>query len=196
MSELETVKIKQRIIGALVLISMGVVLIPMLLNGGTEVAGKLSGDNIPIMPESLKRELPVVPEPMMMPERKIITAYPQRSHSVKPVVAIKAQAEVKITTEKKSAANKFEKLTQPKTKAVNQAYTLQIASFRKKSNADALQMKLRKKKYKAYIETVQTAKGRVYRLRVGPYLKFAQIAAIKKTIETQFKLKGTVIVKY
>ena len=194
MSDIETVNIKQRLIGALVLVSLGVILIPLLLNGGADVSGKISGNNIPEMPQALHRELPVVPEPMLMPERKVISAYPLRGKPDKTVKQPAAQPEVAVKA--KPRAEKFKKLSRPESAAINKAYTLQIGSFSQKSNAYALQAKLRKKKYKAYIETVQTAKGRVYRLRVGPYLKFEQISAIKKTIEKKFKLSNTVIVKY
>ncbi len=200
MSDIETVNIKQRLIGALVLVSLGIILIPLLLNGGADVTGKISGNNIPDMPQALHRELPIVPEPMLMPERKVITAYPQRGKAEttlkQPAAQPEAAVTVKIKPKPESSAEKFKKLSRPESAAINKAYTLQIASFSQKSNAYALQAKLRKKKYKAYIEAVQTAKGRVYRLRVGPYLKFEQISAIKKTIEKKFKLSNTVIVKY
>ncbi len=36
MSEEQNVNIKQRIIGALILVSLGIIIIPILLNGGTD----------------------------------------------------------------------------------------------------------------------------------------------------------------
>lgn len=76
------------------------------------------------------------------------------------------------------------------------AYTLQVASYRKKSNADALQKKLLKSKYKAYIELIMAAGGKTYRLKIGPYRKFENILTIKKQVEKQFSLTNTIIVKY
>ena len=193
MSEEQNVNIKQRIIGALVLVSLGIIIIPMLLNGGATSNQSISGDNIPDMPEKLNSVLPKVPQPMVMPAAKTVKAYPERTKTVKkkPAAASDSLAETKPKTQ-----IQYKKVTKPTSSKIDKAYTLQVASFEKKSNADALQSKLRKKKHKAYIESILTSKGRVYRLRVGPYLNFDQISSIKNKIEKEFKLKNTVIIKY
>lgn len=214
MSEQNTVNIKQRVVGALVLVSLGVILIPLLLNGGSELNQSFLDKNIPEMPQKLTKVLPAVPQPMTMPARKNIIAHPEReivsdnkaSNEIKPGSNIqKAKAESASKDSSKSTPKpvtktitntSYEKANKPASAKINMAYTLQIASFSQKTNAFALRNKLRKKKFKAYIESILTEKGRIYRLRVGPYLKFDQIATIKKQIETQFKLKNTIIVKY
>ncbi|NOQ78736.1 MAG: hypothetical protein GQ546_04990, partial [Gammaproteobacteria bacterium] len=170
--------------------------------------------NIPEMPQKLTKVLPAVPQPMTMPARKNIISYPEReivsdnkaSNEIKPgsnrqkAKAKSAAKDSSKSTPKpvtKTLTNtSYEKTNKPASAKINMAYTLQIASFSQKTNAFALRNKLRKKKFKAYIESILTEKGRIYRLRVGPYLKFDQIATIKKQIETQFKLKNTIIVKY
>jgi DedD protein len=214
MSEQNTVNIKQRVVGALVLVSLGVILIPLLLNGGSELNQSFLDKNIPEMPQKLTKVLPAVPQPMTMPARKNIIAHPEReivsdnkaSNEIKPGSNIqKAKAKSASKDSSKSTPKpvtktitntSYEKANKPASAKINMAYTLQIASFSQKTNAFALRNKLRKKKFKAYIESILTEKGRIYRLRVGPYLKFDQIATIKKQIETQFKLKNTIIVKY
>lgn len=214
MSEQNTVNIKQRVVGALVLVSLGVILIPLLLNGGSELNQSFLDKNIPEMPQKLTKVLPAVPQPMTMPARKNIISHPEReivsdnkaSNEIKPGSNIqKAKAKSASKDSSKSTPKpvtktitntSYETVNKPASSKINMAYTLQIASFSQKTNAFALQNKLRKKKFKAYIESILTEKGRMYRLRVGPYLKFEQIAAIKKQIETQFKLKNTIIVKY
>lgn len=214
MSEQNTVNIKQRVVGALVLVSLGVILIPLLLNGGSELNQSFLDKNIPEMPQKLTKVLPAVPQPMTMPARKNIIAHPEReivsdnkaSNDIKPSSNIqKAKAKSASKDSSKSTPKpvtktitntSYEKANKPASAKINMAYTLQIASFSQKTNAFALRNKLRKKKFKAYIESILTEKGRIYRLRVGPYLKFDQIATIKKQIETQFKLKNTIIVKY
>ncbi|MCP3852450.1 MAG: hypothetical protein GY694_19795 [Gammaproteobacteria bacterium] len=207
MSEEQNVNIKQRIIGALVLVSLGIIIIPILLNGGADQK-QLSGDNIPVIPNSHNKVLPKVPKPLVMPAPKAVSAYPERNKAVtqvktkkpitestKPITVKNKPATIPKTsnTQQKSSIKKVSKPTSAK---IDKAYAIQIASFSKKSNATALQGKLRKKKYKAYIESIQTSKGKLYRLRVGPYLNFDQISAIKNNIEKTFKLKNTVLVKY
>ncbi len=190
MSENElNVNIKQRIIGALVLVSLGIIIIPLLLNGGVTNEQSISGDNIPEMPKNLNTVLAKVPKPIVMPVPRVVSSYPERENIKTP--------ELKTLNKQKPASEiKYQKITRPVSSKVDKAYTLQIASFSKKNNADALQNKLRKKKYQAYIESIKTPNGKIYRLRVGPYLKFEQMSTIKKQIEKQFKLKNTVIIKY
>ncbi len=206
MNEEQNINIKQRIIGALVLVSLGIIIIPMLLNGGATSKHSISGNNIPEQPKKFKAVLPNVPQPMVMPARKTVTAYPDRKQGtiVKPKDAmpknssVKKQVAAKPKSKSKPIVDKsnYKKATKPTSTKINTAYTLQIASFSQKANAEALQKKLRKKNYKAYTESILTSKGRIYRLRVGPYLKFDQITSIKIKIEKQFKLKNTIIIKY
>lgn len=210
MSEQNTVNIKQRIVGALVLVSLGIIFIPLLLNGGPDSNNSFLNKNIPAMPQKLTKVLPDVPQPMIMPAPEKIISHPVRTSQTETTIVKKPskqvgqinntqKSKIKSTSDKKSktiADSHYKKAVKPVSSKINMAYTLQIASFSKKTNALALQAKLRKKKFKAYIESILTAKGRIYRLRVGPYLKFKQIAKIKKQIEVQFKLNNTIIVKY
>jgi len=183
----KTVDLKQRLIGAIVLVTLGIILIPLVLNGGPERLLSDSGStNIPPMPKKLSRQLPDIPQPEPMPEPKKIIAYPQEVYNSK----MKQPASLIVSD------NNYKKESRPVSKKITMAYTLQVASFSKRDNALGLQEQLRKKGFKAYIELISTAKGRFYRLRVGPYLNFEQISTIKKQLKTQFKLKNTVIVKY
>ncbi len=193
MNEQIAVNIKQRIIGALVLVSLGVILIPLLLNGGPDTDASFLDKNIPAMPKKLTKVLPDVPQAMTMPAAKKIVSRPQRG------LVKDAEHSNKKTTAKKIISvtdTQYEKAGKPDNAKITSAYTIQIASFSEKTNATTLQKKLRKKKFKAYIESILTSKGRMYRLRVGPYLKFEQISSIQKQIETKFKLNNTIIVKY
>ncbi len=200
MTEEQTVNIKQRIIGAIVLVSLGIIFIPLLLNGGLDSKQSISGTNIPPRPKTLKWELVEPPKAKKTPQAKVIVSKPIFSSSAKPkpkpvskpvrTVASKPVKEKTITKQQYKQASK------PATARIDSAYTLQIASFRKKSNAVALRNKLKNKGFKAYIERTSTAKGKVYRLRAGPYLQFEQISRQKKKIEKQFKVSNTLIVKY
>lgn len=191
MSEQHTVNLKQRLIGAIILVSLGVIFIPFLLNGGPDLKQTITGSNIPSMPAKLDRKLPEFPQPKTMPAPKTVISRPVEDvakESSKPVDSKEQATRV--------LKNDYKKASSPTTKKIDSAYALQIASFSKMSNVVALRDKLRKAKFKAYIESINTKKGKIYRLRVGPYLKFEQISAIQKQIEKQFNLKKTVIVQY
>lgn len=187
MSEEQTVNLKQRVIGAIVLVSLGIIILPLLLNGGSKQNNGISSTHIPAKPKVLKQKPAPIPAIKKMPEAKLI--------SNKPVLKEKSTEKTKPAT-KLAVAPKYQKSSKPASSKISTAYTLQLASFSQKSNSITLRDKLRKKGFKAYSESIQTTTGRIYRLRVGPYLKYDQILAAKKKIEKQFKLTNTVIVKY
>jgi len=197
MSEQQTVNIKQRILGAIVLVSMGVIIIPLLLNGGPDLSQSISGSNIPQIPKPLTRELPAFSRPENMPKPKTIIARPVGDFNSDPKANKNPTATKMTTTTTNASVNShYEKASKPSSAKIMTAYTLQIASFRKKNNAFTLRDSLRKKRFKAYVESITTSKGKMYRLRVGPYLKFEQISTAQKQIEKQFKVSKTVIVQY
>ena len=201
MSEEQTVNLKQRIVGAIVLVSLGVIILPILLNGGSKLSHGISQTHIPEKPKALKKQSAPIPTAKKMPEAKLIINKPVLKEKVKEKSVAKTKP-VNITkvapkqTAKLTTVPKYEKLSKPTSSKITTAYTLQLASFSQKSNSISLRDKLRKKGFKAYSESIQTSTGKIYRLRVGPYLKYDQILAAKKKIEKQFKLTNTVIVKY
>lgn len=195
MSEEQIVNLKQRIVGAIVLVSLGVIILPLLLNGGAALDRGITRTNIPPKPKSLNKLLAEIPVTKKMPEAKIISNKPvYKSKQIK--VEVKTPEQIPRQAVKLNAAPKYKKMTKPTSTKITTAYTLQLASFSKKSNSLGLRDKLRKKGFKAYSESIQTEKGKVYRLRVGPYLKYNQILSAQKKIEKEFKLSKTVIVKY
>ena len=191
MSEEQIVNLKQRIVGAIVLVSLGVIILPLLLNGGTHLDRGISRTNIPPKPKVLNKPLPKIPVIKKMPEAQPISNKPLL-HSAKDII-VEVNQPVQKT---KITPPKYKKMSKPSSAKVDTAYTLQLASFSKKSNAITLRDKLRKKGFKAYAESIRTSKGKVYRLRVGPYLNYEQISSAQKKIEKAFKLKNSVIIKY
>jgi len=62
MNEQAKVNIKQRIVGAIVLVSLGIIIIPMLLDGGKDQKQGISNSNIPVLPSHLEKDIAPVPE--------------------------------------------------------------------------------------------------------------------------------------
>lgn len=196
MSERDSVNIKQRLIGAIILVSLGVILIPFILNGGPDLKQTISGTNIPTMPDKLDRKLPDFPQSDAMPAPQTISAYPVENINNNLNKSLSRPDEHSSVQTEMASDNGYKIISQPTTDKIAMAYTLQVASFSQRSNVIALRDKLRNAKYKAYIESVNSKKGKIYRLRIGPYLKFEQISAVQKQLEKQFNLHKTVIVQY
>jgi len=199
--EQQIVNIKQRVVGAVVLVSLGVIIIPLLLNGGQNLTSGVSGVHIPHKPKVLNKELATIPAIKEMPAAKVINSKPvyrnPQNKENSPKRNDKPQQKKTLSSKTNSlATNQYKRLKKPDSAKINIAYTIQVASFSKKNNAISLRNKLRNKGLKSYSESIQTSKGKVYRLRVGPYLNYDQVLSDKKKIEKQFKLSKTVIVKY
>ena len=202
------VNIKQRLIGAMVLVSLGVIIIPLLLNSGSDSQQANYGSNIPPLPVELNKKLPEIAPIKDVPPPEAVESIPvEHVPSVKKPIKQVTQENLRAVTRKitisKTAkpakvipAEKFKPASKPESKKISRAYTLQIASFSNSKNAFSLRDKLRKKSFKAYIESAKTPKGKIYRLRVGPYLIYEQLLSIQKKIEKQFQLKKTIIVNY
>jgi DedD protein len=201
MTESQPVNLKQRVIGAIVLVSLGIIFIPMFLNGGPDHSIDRGQSNIPQIPERLKKTLPSIPEKPGMPERRKINAVPVEvftaSENIQSPETTDAQdSQSKNIEQITESVPELKPVSKPNSRKIDTAYTIQIASFGKKTNAFALRDKLRKKGFKAYIEAIKTDKGQLYRLRAGPYLKYSQVIATQNNLKRQFKLEKTIIVKY
>lgn len=64
-------------------------------------------------------------------------------------------------------------------------YYLQAGSFSKKENALTLSETIRKQGMPVILETIQTSRGAMYRLRVGPELDKKRAASMKSKLEQQ-----------
>ena len=72
-------------------------------------------------------------------------------------------------------------------------WVVQVGSFAKKTNARELRNKLRKAGFAAFVETVDEAKGKLFRVRVGPELSRESAEKIQTKIVGAFEMKGVVV---
>jgi DedD protein len=185
-------QLKQRIVGAIVLVALGVIFIPIILE--REEPG-ISGSNIPVMPKQLEqlseRELPPPPE---QPEKPATTRQlvdeqtPADKADKTPTVASKEPSQS--TPEKVTA-------TSDKTsKTPARAWVVQVASFSDRNKALALRDRLRKSKYIAFVESLSTTNSTLYRVRVGPVVKRSEAEVLQKKIIKEFKLKDALVMAH
>jgi len=181
--------LKRRIIGAAVLVGLGVIFIPMILSGGRDEM-PLFGSNIPNKPESIAKLRSIeIPRPVPPPEQETIRL-PVNEHI--PATKIEKKAAGKPVNEE-SLIDKVTSLATINTKQNGKAWAVQVGSFSQRNNALALQKKLRKKKFPAFVEFVKNKKGGVYRVRVGPEVKRDKANKTLKSIEQKLGMKGVVV---
>ena len=175
--------LKRRVIGATVLVALGVIFIPMILSGGRDEM-PLFGSNIPDKPKAIKRlkslEIPKAPVVEKSEEIRIPVAEHLPPANIELKKSAKQNGNAKQTKARQTVSS-------PK------AWVVQVGSFGKRANALALQKKLRKHQFPAFVEFVKNRDGSVYRVRVGPEVKRAKAEASMQAIHTKLKIKGVVL---
>ncbi|QBF27779.1 SPOR domain-containing protein [Pseudomonas tructae] len=202
--------VKQRMVGALVLVALAVIFLPMLFSREDEMRQvRVEAPEAPAAPTlpHVQVEPVQVPEPQVLPEEPVIVeqpAAPVQAPSTPiapapsatpvpapapaaPVVAAKpaAPTPAKVETKPavKPAASKID------TNGLPVSWSIQMASLANRASADNLQKTLRSQGYNAYIRSAE-GMNRVY---VGPLIERAEAERLRDVINRQQKLKGFVV---
>jgi DedD protein len=157
--------LKQRMVGALVLLALAVIFLPMLLSREDESRQvRVDAPQMPTAPEMPNVEL----QPVVVPEPQLLL-----DESVGADVAIPAQ-----TAPSRLDAN-----------SLPISWSVQLASLSSSDGAQVLQKTLRSQGYNAYIRTVD-AMNRVF---VGPLIERAEADRLRDQLNRQHKLNGFVV---
>ncbi|WP_372778651.1 SPOR domain-containing protein [Litorivivens sp.] len=184
---------KQRLVGALVLVSGGIVLWSVLFTGPAAYKVDRS-TQIPPAPKVVEPEPAAPKRPMQVAEVE-----PEQPMPEPPVPAIPATGDSAEAEAAPESNSKSETASRPEPKApivddstgVANAWIVQVASFSNEGNANKLKERLQAKGYKAYVKAAPTSSGKVLqRVFVGPELKKAVAEQHKAEIEAAFKLKA------
>ena len=176
--------IKQRLIGAVVLVALMIIFLPMFF-------GDRNVETVDIL-----IEMPAKPA---IPEFDISKPVPpEKQRSIEQPAAEKTEVAAKLEPElqiKQQAEKDLKELADKKVDANNLpvSWTLQVASFKERTNAEKLRDKLRKGSYKAYIKFRPNVEPKMIRVFVGPVLERKTIDSLKASISKQYKLDGVVV---
>ncbi len=161
-------------VGAFVLMTLAIIILPMLLDGSADRRGRLIAD-IPEVPGiDLKRiSIKDLKAQMERMERASATRLP-----IEEVDEDAYEGETGFMLDKNS---------------LPVSWSLQLGSFQSQQNATNLRAKLRDANYHSYILHANTSKGETWRVFVGPMLKKSALIKMGTTIEDGFQLKGQVV---
>ncbi len=189
-------QVKQRLVGAVVLVSLAVIFIPMLLDSGKQGGMPLFSSNIPDKPDYKFEPLDIPLEPVKSIEgdKPVLVEKPEPKSRTKPVSEKEKQSAAAKSIEKPLVV-KSEPAPEPKKPAKAQnAWVVQVGSFSSSANAIKLRDKLRAKGFTAFVEKLDEADSAVvYRVRVGPELKREIAESLREKLQKQMKLKGIVM---
>ncbi|PCK09688.1 MAG: succinate dehydrogenase [Alteromonadaceae bacterium] len=173
--------LKQRLIGALVLLALAVIFIPMLFdNEGIEPVDRTT--QIPIMDAVELRSVEITPvEPLKAPVKSAKEMYIPDKQRYLP-------DEKKVQDLRPKAISVTEK-------GLPVSWVLQVASYRYSSHAKGMRDKLIGEGYKAFVKGVDTERGNMTRLYVGPSMSKSSLIKQKKVIEKRHKV-STMLLRF
>lgn len=210
-------QLKQRLVGAIVLVSLAVIILPEIFKGEGTV---LEENDVPPQPDYRFPPPSEVPEAPPMAKAPIVPVgdaakeSPEKeSADKKKVLADKSQTK-KVEEEQKAApvvsrdsagsdtdkkttqansgpAKKEAKPVVSKPGQVN-AFIVQVGSFSSEPNAVALRDRLRKMGFASFVEAVKGKEGMVYRVRVGPELTQKLADNLKADLAKKANINGLV----
>ena len=214
-------RLKERLIGAAVLVMLAVIFIPMVLDDSIQDENEITGTNIPERPD-IGSDAGIIPAPAsdikQIPpllsdeveseiiedaDKKTDEPHTQTQETVAEVKSGKADIAVPhdketqktaVATEKAPVTAPVDTPVQPESgqKGLT-AWVVQLGSFSSQENADSLSEKLRNAGYPAFVEPVKTGPDTVYRVRVGPELLRSDAQALQNKLDKEFQQKGIVL---
>lgn len=195
--------LKQRLIGASVLIALAVIFVPMFLDGAGHRERVAMEMDIPPEPDfKFEEKLPSLPERgserLGVPEHQPAFALqPRPLDSVlpplKPALLDKPVAKVRENVPPPPPKAKPKPKPRPVVKSDTRGWVVQVGSFRQKSNAVALRDRLKVAGYSAFEERVGSRSAPIFRVKVGPERKRDRAMVLKRKLLAKQRLKGIVV---
>ncbi|MCM2321314.1 MAG: SPOR domain-containing protein [Pseudomonas sp.] len=181
-------RLKQRMVGAAVLVALGVVFLPMLFNREDEQR-RVRVDAPPMPPAP--QVTVATPEPVLVPEPQAeptptVADEPPPSPPVEPVAAaqpVPQQTVAPVAPVESQAPSRLD------ADGVPVSWTVQLASLSNRARAEELQRKLRSQGLDAYVRTVDG----MHRVFVGPLLERADADRVREQVARQHKLSPIVV---
>lgn len=175
-------QLQQRLVGAVVLVSLGVIFIPALLDGAGYKSRHSRSIEIPVEPKFApltQLEVAKIQTPKELVANKAFEKHDSESKS--DPVKVTAPAPKPTVVKKKKAVEPV------------QAWVVQVGTFSQKSNALVLQDKLRADKHPAFITDIKVKGKTSYKVKIGPVVDKVRAEKLKEKIKKTHDLDGYVI---
>jgi DedD protein len=203
---------KQRMVGALVLVALAVIFLPMLFSRQDEqrqvTVEAPAAPQAPVVPQ-VQMETVAVPEPQALPQEPVPTdeEVAEDTAPAAPVAPAPAPAApiliakpaappavakpIPAPAQPISSASTKPDTTQSRVDAngLSVSWSVQLASLSSRASAESLQKTLRSQGYNAYIRSAD-GKNRVF---VGPLIERAEADRLRDLLSRQQNLKGFVV---
>jgi DedD protein len=192
--------LKQRLVGAIVLVAVGIIFVPSLLNqeGRREVdlATQVPPEPV-VMPRPLEIPDPTQPQDIPAP-KSLEDNYAHPDDPVDEEMQEEPETTIRVV-ENGEAVEAVEADASPQPQSVlneegiPQAWSIQVSSFESESNAVAFEHKLKAAGYTAYTRSSRVNNANVYRVFVGPKINRQTALATKAEIDKAFKTQAMLV---
>lgn len=180
---------KQRLIGVIVLGCLAIIFLPMLLDGEG------------VTPTAMSRNIPpgpVIPKRLEIePVRPVILSDTEELNNADEI----AQAPSSAKKESPAKAEIVEVVRGKKpelgVQGIPQSWSVRLASFGNKRNAESLIKKLVADDHKAYSRPSETSQGTLTAVYIGPFLSLSEANQWQSKLEGKYDLSGKgLVVKF
>ncbi|MDN5848649.1 MAG: SPOR domain-containing protein [Nitrococcus sp.] len=205
---------KQRLVGAVILVALGVIFIPMLLKGPVE--RDRAGIPVQIPPRPQVVPVPHIPKADALdkpaPGQQLAERPPPVSAATANSDSAAIESSVAPADETRRAASVLQSSARPEpavddgntvedetiasagAKATS-AWAVQVGSFQKRDNALALRQKLGEGGFNTYIEQAQYQHKPLFRVRVGPVASRGEAERLTARLHEEHGIEGLVVEK-
>ncbi|MDZ4261467.1 MAG: SPOR domain-containing protein [Pseudomonadota bacterium] len=197
---------KQRVIGAAVLVALGLIIVPALLDFSRDEQVDMKGVEIPPGPDAMRMEVLPLEQWSQKVEPGVEAQQPPAAEadvvkSSEPPAPIPDEVDVAVSapapSEAKPAAPAPATKPAPAAKAeaaaVTEGWVLQVASLTVETKANELRDQLRKTGYPVFIERGKSGGSVVYRVKAGPVADRAAADELKMQVKQKTRLDGLVM---
>ena len=193
--------IKQRLVGALILVALGVVFWPIIFVERAEQGPQQSSrmpsrpviDTSPLEPPS-QAGLRASPALAWEETEEVAIAEPEPTEAPVVAAAPAATGTAAVATSEARRGTRSEAPEQPvlDSDGVPVAWILQVASVSSSSKANELRDRLLKMNFKAYVKKLERGNNDLFRVYIGPKFEQAQLHRMQAKIDSEFGVKSIV----
>ncbi len=192
---------KHRIAGAIILVSLAVIFVPMLLDKSsppkekslTEIPARDGDTKVVVSPVPLPAAEPAAaPATTPSTPAPVAESAPKKTADSAPVEAPKKATEKKADPAPAKNKPAVAKLSDVVEKP-SQGWVVQVGSFTNIENAGHLRDKLKNMGYAVQSDSVKLQDNKAVRLRVGPYRDKTAASKAQAKLEKDFNIHGMVV---
>jgi len=197
--------IKTRLTGFVTLGALAAILVPMLFDGQGVRESRLQVQ-IPDTPPFPVMQTVAPQQPLLVDTRAFAEPVPERIEARQPRMSLSSDQPLSAAVEAEGAAVEAEgapvsvaptpaaltlerEVPRLDAQGVPVAWTLQLAAFKERGNAEGLRDRLLKAGYKAYVRE----KNALTRVFVGPEVQRSQLEQLKVQFQREMKLDGLIL---